>query len=341
MKVFQIRDHFRHFTALLWVHDGPAWDASLWEYEEFLTIAPKAWASNPGQIVRINGLLSLPLADKIATIDHRSPFSRTAKDMPDPSQTAFAPVGHEGIAQTIVTQIEEMIVTGALREGTRLPSERDLAAAMDVSRPKVREALKQLEADGLIQIRHGEGTFVAPLIGAAMSPALIALYSKHQTAFTDYLEFRREQEAFAAALAAERATDEDRQSLREAMAAMQRAHDEGDRAASLEADVAFHQVVVDACHNSLMIHTMRSIYALMRNHVFYNRDFLRAIDGTGEALLGQHRAIADAILAGDKDAAAEAAAAHIEYVAESFTIDTLRRRRENVAHRRRLLLGLG
>jgi len=261
--------------------------------------------------------------------------------MPTSSTNAFSRIGNEGIAKTIVAQIEEMIATGVLSEGTRLPPERDLAATMGVSRPKVREALKTLENDGLIQIRHGEGTFVAPLTGAAMSPALIALYSKNQTAFTDYLEFRREQEAFAAALAAERATEEDRLSLREALEALQRAHDTHDRSASLEADVAFHQVVVNACHNSLMIHTMRSIYALMRSHVFYNRDFLRAIDGTGDALMAQHRAIADAILDNNPDDAADAAASHIEFVAESFTINALRRRREGVAHRRRLLLGLG
>ena len=260
--------------------------------------------------------------------------------MPDQDKSAFEPVGNEGIAATIVRQIEEMIVTGALREGTRLPPERDLAASMGVSRPKVREALKQLEQDGLINIRHGEGTFVTELIGAAMSPALIKLYSKHQLAFRDYLEFRREQESFAAALAAERATEEDRQTIREALAKLEASNESADRKASMEADVEFHQAVVDASHNSLMVHTMRSIYALMRSHVFYNRDFLRSIDGTGDDLLDQHRKIAEAILAGDPQAASDAASAHIEYVAESFQVHAMRARREQVAQRRRLLLGL-
>ncbi|WP_425038229.1 FadR/GntR family transcriptional regulator [Primorskyibacter sp. S187A] len=260
--------------------------------------------------------------------------------MKQSASAAFDRVGNEGIAHTIAHQIEEMIVTGALREGTRLPPERELAASMGVSRPKVREALKQLEDDGLIHIRHGEGTFVADLIGAAMSPALVSLYSKHQTAFRDYLEFRREQESFAAALAAERATAEDKETIREAIATLEATQSSIDRAASMEADVHFHQAIVDASHNSLMVHTMRSIYALMRSHVFYNRDFLRSIDGTGEALLDQHRAIAEAVLEGKPEAAADAAAEHIEYVAESFAVHALRRRREIVAQRRRQLLGL-
>jgi len=261
--------------------------------------------------------------------------------MSEHAESPFERVDHEGLARTIVGQLEEMIVSGILREGTRLPSERDLALKMGVSRPKLREALKSLETDGLIEVRRGEGTFVAALIGAAMSPALIRLYSKHEAAFRDYLEFRREQESFAATLAAERATREDRQTLRETVAELERTHEMEDRAASMEADVRFHQAVVDASHNSLMVHTMRSIYALMRSHVFYNRDYLHAIDGTGQALLDQHRAIAAAILEAQPEAAADAAARHIEYVADSFQVYGLRRRREIVANRRRRLLGLG
>lgn len=260
--------------------------------------------------------------------------------MPNGAESPFDRIGQAGLARSIAGQIEEMIVSGVLREGTRLPPERDLAQAMGVSRPKLREAIKQLEQDGLITVRHGEGTFVADLIGAAMSPALVRLYSRHESAFRDYLEFRREQECFAAGLAAERATAEDRQTLRETLAELERTQASDDRIASMEADVRFHQTVVDASHNSLMVHTMRSIYALMRSHVFYNRDYLRAIDGTGQALLDQHRAIAAAILAGQPQEAAEAAARHIEYVAESFHVHRLRRRREIVAIRRRRLLGL-
>jgi len=261
--------------------------------------------------------------------------------MPTDSLSAFERPGREGVARCVASQIEEMIVSGVLREGTRLPAERDLAPSMGVSRPKLREALRQLERDGLITVRHGDGAFVADLIGAAMSPALIRLYAKYESAFLDYLEFRREQEGFAAALAAERATAEDRQTLRETLIELERTHDSDDGAASMEADVRFHQTVVDASHNSLMVHTMRSIYALMRSYVFYNRDRLRSIDGAGRALLDQHRAIAEAVLTGNPDAAAEAAAVHIEYVAECFQLHSLRRRREIVATRRRLLLGLG
>lgn len=252
----------------------------------------------------------------------------------------FDPIGHESVSATIVKRIEEMIVTGVLKDGTRLPSERSLAEAMQVSRPKVREALQQLEASGLIQVRHGEGSFVAPLIGTAMSPALIDLYARHTTAFSNYLEFRHEQECFAAGLAAERATENDRDILRLTMEKMETAHAANDGAASRAADVRFHSAIVDASHNSLLIHTMTSIYELMQRNVFYNRDFLRAMDGSGEKLLQQHRDIAEAIYARNAQAASDAAGAHIEFVAASFKLSISQQKRELVARRRRAILEL-
>lgn len=252
----------------------------------------------------------------------------------------FDPIGHESVSATIVRRIEEMIVTGVLKDGTRLPSERSLADAMQVSRPKVREALQQLESSGLIQVRHGEGSFVAPLIGTAMSPALVELYARHTTAFSNYLEFRHEQESFAAALAAERATEDDLKILREIMDDILLAHENGDAETSRSADVRFHSAIVDASHNSLLIHTMASIYELMQRNVFYNREFLRAMDGSGEKLLAQHKEIAEAIFAHDAERAAEAAGAHIEFVAASFKLSINQTKRERVARRRRAIIAL-
>ncbi|MCK0151783.1 FadR family transcriptional regulator [Marivita sp. S6314] len=260
--------------------------------------------------------------------------------MPDSVKNLFGPVGHESVADTIIHHIEELIVSGVLKDGTRLPSERALAEEMKVSRPKVREALKRLEDDGLIIVRHGEGNFVAPLIGSAMSPALVNLYARHVTAFEDYLEFRREQESFAAMLAAERATTEDREALADLVNQLEAAHEAEDADASRDADVRFHATIVDASHNSLMVHTMAAIYQLMARNVFYNRDFLRAIDGTGDMLLQQHKDIANAIIAGQSEKASDAAADHIDFVARSFRVGRAQDRRETVSRRRKALLDM-
>ncbi|MEO1470261.1 MAG: FadR/GntR family transcriptional regulator [Pseudomonadota bacterium] len=251
----------------------------------------------------------------------------------------FEPIGHESIAEAVVARIEDMIASGLLKEGRRLPSERELAEALHVSRPKLREALQVLEERGLVISRHGEGTFIAPLTGKAMMPALMALYGRHEPAFFDYLDYRRAQEAFAARLAAERATPSDRERLEVLMATLTEAWEAGDTARSKEADIQFHTAIVDASQNATLIHMMASIYDLTRQGVFYNRDFLRTIDGTGRKLLDQHLAIGRAIIAGDADAAEAASNAHLDFVETSFRKGIEQSRREAVAAKRRMLLG--
>jgi len=249
----------------------------------------------------------------------------------------FDPIAHDTVADSVVAQIEDMLVAGVLKQGTRLPAERDLAQAMGVSRPKLREALKRLEQNGLVVARHGEGTFVAELTGQAMSPALLGLYGRHSGAFFDYLEYRRAQECFAAGLAAERATASDRVILSEWMERLQGTWETADDQASREADIGFHTAVVDASHNSTLIHMMGAIYVLTREGVFYNRAFLRSIDGTGRQLLEQHRAIGTAILAGDPMAARVAAGAHLDFVEASVRHGLETSAREARAAKRRAL----
>jgi len=252
--------------------------------------------------------------------------------------TVFTPIGHTSVVDSIVEQIESLILNGILRDSARLPAERELAEQMGVSRPKLREALKSLEENGLIQVRHGEGTFVAPLIGSAMSPALISLYSRHQNAFLDYLEFRTEQEGFAAGLAATRATSADKEILARIMDQLEAAHGANDMKASQDADIRFHSAIIDASHNSLLVHTMSSIYALTQQNLFYNRSFLRAIDGTGDLLQAQHREIFNALKIGDPDRATKAARDHIAFVQRSYIEEQSRAKRDQVSTQRLALI---
>ncbi len=251
----------------------------------------------------------------------------------------FDPVGHESIADAVVEQIESMIVDGILKEGRKLPSERELAEAMGVSRPKLREALQTLETRGLVTVRHGEGSFIASLTGRAMSPALLALYARHGRAFYDYLEYRREQEGFAARIAAQRATSSDKERLTEIIAEMQSAWENDDLDASQEADLRLHVAIVDASQNTTLIHMMASVYDLTRQGVFYNRKFLRTMDGTGARLLQQHKDIVDAILDGDPARAEQAARVHMDFVEESFRVGEDQKAREERAAKRRKLSG--
>ena len=250
------------------------------------------------------------------------------------SVDVFAPIDHESVVQMVVDKIETMIVDGVLKGGARLPSEREMADAFHVSRPKLREALQVLESRNLVTVRHGDGTYIAELTGRAMSPAMLALYARHGEAFHDYLEYRREQEAFATRLAAQRATAADKERLAAIRDELRAAWDAQDREAEQEADFRLHSAVVDASHNTTLIHMMASVFDLTRRGIFYNRDLLRSIDGTGRKLLDQHLEIIAAIEAGDAALADKAARDHLDFVEQSIRLGRELQRRERRARMR-------
>lgn len=257
----------------------------------------------------------------------------------DSPVTLFEPIDHDSVADAVVDQIENLIVTGVLRQGVRLPAEREMAELLDVSRPKLREALKRLEEKGLLEVRHGEGSFIPPLVGRALSPALTELYARHHAALFDYLEYRREQEGFAAELAAGRATPSDREVIGRIVDTMAAAHADRDEATEQKADIDFHSAVVDASHNSTLVHMMMSIYDLTRRGVFFNRSHVRALDRTGDALLDQHRAIAAAILDRNPAEARRAARGHMDFVEKAFREGMELEKRETVSRKRRFMQG--
>lgn len=226
----------------------------------------------------------------------------------------FRKISHSRTADAVVEQIERLILQGILRPGARLPAERELAKKVDVSRPILRDALKTLEERGLLTSQHGEGTFVADVIGTVFSDPVVNLIRRHPPAVSDYLEFRKEIEAMTAALAAQRATDADKKILSRLFHAMEAAHAHENFAEEAELDVEFHHAIGEAAHNIVLLHTLRACYQLLADGVFYNREHLYGYPGSRDQLLEQHRAIHEAVLDGNPDAAREAARSHISYV---------------------------
>ena len=110
-------------------------------------------------------------------------------------------------ADAIMDQIERLILEGKVRPGQKLPSERSLAEEFDVSRPTVREAIQKLEARGLIQRRHGGGTFVAEHVGSTFIDPMMSMIQRSPDGTFDILELRFALESVAAWLAADRATE--------------------------------------------------------------------------------------------------------------------------------------
>lgn len=247
----------------------------------------------------------------------------------------FHKVQPEKLSQGIIRQIELLILRGILRPGERLPSERELSERMDVSRPSLREALAELQHRGLLTTRPNAGVYVADVMGSAFAPALVDLFSRHDEAVFDYIAFRRDLEALAAERAARLASDTDLQVIDAIFTRMEAAHQKRDPSDEAALDAQFHLAIIEASHNVVMLHMMRSMFDLLREGVFYNRQMMFKVRTTREALLDQHRAINAAIQSRDPAAARSAVEAHLDYV-ETALIEQGRAARNEAIARQRL-----
>ena len=242
----------------------------------------------------------------------------------------FQKVQSEKLSSAVVRQIELLILRGILHPGERLPAERDLAERFGVSRPSLREALQELHEAGLITSRQGAGVYVADVLGSAFSPALVRLFAAHDEALFDALAFRRDMEGLAAERAARLGSDTDLAVIDAAFAklATARAAEAADR------DADFHMAILDASHNAVLLHMMRSMYDLLAQGVFYNRQVVFARKGARDELMEQHRAINAALQARDPAAARAAVEAHLDFVAEAYRDQRRAEANEQLARQR-------
>jgi GntR family transcriptional repressor for pyruvate dehydrogenase complex len=247
----------------------------------------------------------------------------------------FLKVTPEKLSQSVVRQIEQMILRGILRPGERLPSERDLADKLGVSRPSLRDAIAELADRGLLASRAGSGVFVAEVLGSAFAPALIQLFATHDEAVFDYIAFRRDMEGLAAERAARFGSETDLRVIDTIFQKMEAAHQKRDPSDEAQLDAEFHMAIIEASHNVIMLHMLRSMFDLLRQGVFYNRQVMFRNRMTRDQLLDQHRAMNEAVQARDPVAARAAVEAHLAYVEQAF-VDQMRAEKHETIARQRL-----
>lgn len=226
----------------------------------------------------------------------------------------FQKIESEKLSRAVERQIETLILQGILRPGERLPSERELSERLGVSRPSLREAVAALQDVGLLTTRAGAGIYVAEVLGAAFSPALIRLFAQHDQAVFDYISFRRDMEGLAAERAAQLGTDTDLKVIDTIFQRMMAAHDKRNPNEEAALDAQFHIAIIEASHNVIMLHMMRAMFGLLKEGVFYNRSVMFRNRSTRDTLLAQHKAINDALQARDPVAARAAVSEHMNFV---------------------------
>ena len=162
------------------------------------------------------------------------------------SEVEFQPLARRTYVAEAIRTIKDMILDGRLAPGQRLPPERSLSEALGVSRPTVREAIRSLQAMNILESRHGAGTFVASLSVDELLRPLQFVLSLAEGGLDHLFEVRLLLEPGAAALAAERASDEQVAGLRDC-AARAEAEAIDDAEAMLRLDIELHERIFEAC----------------------------------------------------------------------------------------------
>jgi GntR family transcriptional repressor for pyruvate dehydrogenase complex len=205
------------------------------------------------------------------------------------SGEAFRPVRKTRVSQEIIGQVQDLISSGRLRPGDRLPSERALAQTLGVGRSTVREAIRAMESLGLLEARAGEGTFLADPSGSqGRDPVTASLFQTWSTQ-SKLFEVRRVLEPGLAALAARRATPEQIEKLRAILSDQEREIRAGET--GMKEDTTFHFVLAEATGNEVLLRIVDSLMDLLRR----TREASLQRGGRPARSLKQHRAILRAI----------------------------------------------
>jgi GntR family transcriptional repressor for pyruvate dehydrogenase complex len=227
-----------------------------------------------------------------------------------------------GGTEQVVTHVRRLIERRSLRPGDQLPAERELAQQIGVSRPTVRAGLRALAAMGVVQSRHGSGTYIPagpPILGSEPLRFLAAL---HGFTGEEMYETRRILEVGAAGLAAERATPAQLTALAEDVASLFASMDDPQR--FLVHDISFHRTLAAASGNQIVASIVEMVSAL-----YYERrrqTASRASDRDLRDAAEMHQRIYRAVRSRDSDEARRAMHEHLVTASQHQSQEAVRRR---------------
>src|SRR5580658_1776916 len=229
--------------------------------------------------------------------------------MPVPAKSDFEVVRKNKVYEEVARQIERLILK-KLKPGDKLPSERELAELLQVSRSSIRDAIRSLELMGLVEPRQGTGTIVRePSAGSKISPFANALERKREQV-TELLDFRKMLEPPLAARAATHASVEEISEMEEILKRQEEKQNQGD--AAIAEDAEFHYSIALASGNSVVLKVIDTLMDLLRD----TRERSLQVEGRSQKSLAGHRRILAAVKRHDAEAAKAAMRRHIEDVEE-------------------------
>lgn len=225
---------------------------------------------------------------------------------------SLRPLARPRLYEQVVERLREYVQAESLHAGDRLPPERNLADRIGVSRTSVRQAIVALEVQGLVEVRHGGGTY---LLRDRLDAEPLEVMIDRRRRLPDVLDARDALETKLAALAAVRRTDKDLKEIDNALAGMAAAIERGEL--GVAQDQRFHAAITTAAHSALLADFMAGISLAIAES---RTESLRQ-PGRPAQSLHQHQLIAEAVRSGDPEAAARAMHTHVDTVGHVKLLD--------------------
>ncbi len=229
--------------------------------------------------------------------------------MPTPLKSDFEAVRKNKVYEEVARQIERLILK-KLKPGDKLPSERDLAEALDVSRSSIRDAIRGLELMGLVEPRQGAGTIVREVSTDTLVNPFASILKQKQALVGELLDFRKMLEPPLAARAATHASPEEISEMEEILQRQENTLSRGET--TIAEDAEFHYSVALASGNSVVLKVLDILMDLLRD----SRERSLQVEGRPQKSLAGHRRILAAIKRHDAESAKAAMRRHIEDVEE-------------------------
>lgn len=219
--------------------------------------------------------------------------------------------------EQIITQIRNMIIDGSLKKGDKLPSERELAEQLNVSRASVREAIIALHTTGIVETKHGEGNFIKKSFENSLLEPLSLVFILENRSIEELYEVRRILEIEVAGLAATRFCKEDVTDLEAMMIKIYSAQPQ-DIVLNSELDKEFHYLIARISRNFLIINVLNVISQLMDSSIQHVRKKILIEKENDEKLATIHRNICSKILKKDAAGAKKAMKEHFDFTSQKI-----------------------
>jgi DNA-binding FadR family transcriptional regulator len=233
-------------------------------------------------------------------------FARTSAE----EARLISPIKKTRVAEEVADRIRVLMLDGSFPAGEPLPSERHLAERFGVSRGSIRDALRTLETIGLLETRHGQGTFPHELSVDRLVAPLASVMAYRSDLQDELLDVRRMFEPAVARVAALRATEEDLADLQRILDTQRQKVKTGQSA--ITEDTAFHAVLARATRNRVVM----SIMATLNDLLVESRTQSLLQKGRPARSIDGHEAVVAALRRRDAEGASQAMYTHIDQIAD-------------------------